>query len=488
MFDFNESFRQRLHGCWLGKAIAGGLGAPFEGIPYSPELQPEDLVLDTGPNDDLELQLIWLIFAERYGLELDAEKLSEAWLDIIAYGMDEYGVAIWNLKRGLKPPLTGLVDNWFKDGMGAAIRSEIWACICPGNPQAAAWFAGNDASVDHAGDGVWAEVFLAAAESCAFELDSASAAFKAGLKHIPTDCRTGAVVKNVMELYQSGSSVDEVRAEVMRNFGSHNFTDCVMNLGFIVAAMLFGEGDFEKTVLIAVNSAFDTDCSAATAGALFGILHGAEEIPEKWRKLLNDNISVSDFLEIPGIPRSIGDLTSRTAVLAETLAKSGELVAERPLYQSAVIEQYPFPPSKWRIMTNAARDCAAELFATGEGETVEFSGIHLNLDNFAVDYCSLDLFTEITVKEGIDCRLMVTAPVGVTVWLDGVMLINYHGRLKPVPAFHRTEGGATVAVSLKQEQRYLLRIRLQHCRSPLELTVALGDFKNQYINAVNVSL
>ncbi len=489
MIEFNETFKQQVYGCWLGKAIAGGLGAPFEGVPFSPDLQPSELILDTGPNDDLELQLIWLVFAERYGLELDADKLSAAWLDIIEYGMDEYGVAIWNLRRGLKPPLTGLIDNWFKDGLGAAIRSEIWACICPGNPRAAVWFAGNDASVDHAGDGVWAEMFLAATESSAFELDSAVAAFNTGLKYIPADCRVTAVVKMVIELHQSGSSLDTVRDMIMQKFGSHNFTDCVMNLGFIVAAMLFGAADFEKTVLIAINSGYDTDCSAATAGALFGILHGADNIPAKWREMINDNISVSDFLDIPGIPCSIKELTARTVVLSENLAKASGMTDVLPLYQPAVMENYPFAASKWQIITNVAVDDAGPLFTAGQERQIEeFNGIHLDLNRFAVDNGSIDLFTKITVAEDIDCRLMVCAPVGITVWLDDSMLINYHGRLQPLPAFHRTEGGATVAVSLKRSQSHLLRIRLIFCRPPLELTVALGDLNNQYITNAEFSL
>ena len=100
-------YKERVRGCWLGKAIAGGLGAPFEGTPYPPNLKLDDLVLDTGPNDDLELQLLWLVLAEKHGGELTCEELSQAWLHSIKYGMDEYGVAIWNLKRGLKTPDTG---------------------------------------------------------------------------------------------------------------------------------------------------------------------------------------------------------------------------------------------------------------------------------------------------------------------------------------------------------------------------------------------
>jgi hypothetical protein len=45
----------------------------------------------------------------------------------VAFPWDEYGVCIRNIKRGIMPPLSGSVDNFFTRGMGAAIRSELWA-------------------------------------------------------------------------------------------------------------------------------------------------------------------------------------------------------------------------------------------------------------------------------------------------------------------------------------------------------------------------
>lgn len=52
--------------------------------------------------------------------------------------------------------------------MGAAIRSELWACLAPGDPALAAAYAREDACLDHAEEGLWAEVWLAALQSAAF--------------------------------------------------------------------------------------------------------------------------------------------------------------------------------------------------------------------------------------------------------------------------------------------------------------------------------
>jgi hypothetical protein len=109
--------------------------------------------------------------------------------------MDEYGVAKWNLERGLLPPETGSLENWFKDGMGAAIRSEIWACLFPGQPGCAATFTSQDAMIDHSGDDVWAEMFLAATESACFVTQDLNEALDSGLSQIPADCRLAQSVR-----------------------------------------------------------------------------------------------------------------------------------------------------------------------------------------------------------------------------------------------------------------------------------------------------
>ncbi len=59
--------------------------------------------------------------------------LADAWLEHIHLWPDEYGVACRNLAQGLYPPVSGGFDNGFTAGMGAAIRSEIWACLAPGD-------------------------------------------------------------------------------------------------------------------------------------------------------------------------------------------------------------------------------------------------------------------------------------------------------------------------------------------------------------------
>ncbi|HHV80829.1 TPA: ADP-ribosylglycohydrolase family protein, partial [bacterium] len=106
-----KEYYDKVYGCWLGKNAGGTLGTPLESgwgkeemfdVWWYPKLQEGGL-----PNDDLELQLIWLQALEDRGLDITARDLAEYWLDCIAYNFDEYGLNKTNLKKGLVPPVSG---------------------------------------------------------------------------------------------------------------------------------------------------------------------------------------------------------------------------------------------------------------------------------------------------------------------------------------------------------------------------------------------
>ncbi len=70
-----------------------------------------------------------------------------------------------NHARGLRPPVAGCFENYIVYEMGSPIRSEIWAVLHAGDPQAAARMAWKDLVLDHAGgEGVWGEMFWSAVQ------------------------------------------------------------------------------------------------------------------------------------------------------------------------------------------------------------------------------------------------------------------------------------------------------------------------------------
>ena len=126
-----ENYRKKVLGAWLGKAVGGTLGQPWEGSRGPLALSFYDPVpTDMMPNDDIDLQVVWACrLATDWQGVVSYANFSDAWLRNIGFSFDEYGVARRNLARGIPAPHSGAFDNAFTDGMGAAIRAEIWAVL-----------------------------------------------------------------------------------------------------------------------------------------------------------------------------------------------------------------------------------------------------------------------------------------------------------------------------------------------------------------------
>ncbi len=276
VFDKNV-YRDKAYGGWLGKNIGGTLGGPYEGAKELLDLKfyPEPPDGKPLPNDDLDLQLVWLHALEQYGPHLTAVHLGREWVDHVRFAFDEYGYGLYNLRRGILPPVSGWFSNPFVDCMGAPIRSEIWAMIVPGLPELAAYYAWNDAVVDHGnGESVWGEVLFAAIESAAFVESDPRTLIDIGMRLIPKESRVARAVRLLLELHAEGVPWQQAREAILKEYGHDNFTDAPQNIAFTLLGWLYGE-DFEDALLKATNCGYDTDCTAATLGAILGIVHGA---------------------------------------------------------------------------------------------------------------------------------------------------------------------------------------------------------------------
>lgn len=288
------TYLDKLHACWLGKNIGGTIGAPFEGRKTLLNIQgfttPEGEPL---PNDDLDLQLVWLVALEEVGVErFNTNVLAEFWLDWIPPHWNEYGVAKTNLSLGLLPPLSGEMDNekW-KTSNGAWIRSEIWAGLAPGYVDVAVKYAMMDAMVDHGlSEGTIAEVFTVTLQSAAYVESDIRKLLDIALAKIPTESLTAKTVNLVIECFDKGLSFEQAREKVVELNAELGFFQAPMNLGFVTIGLLYGQGDFKKSILYAVNCGDDTDCTAGTVGATLGIIGGTKGIPEDWKSFVGDKI------------------------------------------------------------------------------------------------------------------------------------------------------------------------------------------------------
>lgn len=275
-------YRDRVYGCWLGKCIGGNIGAPYEGMKQRMHLQYSPKFLENMlPNDDLDLQILWLDVLERKGKNATVADYAHAFNENCDYAPGEYAFFKKNYRKGIMPPLSGSFNNeYFNEGMGAPIRSELWACLFPENGAAAAEYARRDASADHREDGESAqgEVFLAVLESLAFGGGEIHALIRAALAYLPKHSRLKHAISDVLRWYGGGLDMDATVDRIIRDYGHSESAMVHQNISIIVAALLHGGGSFIDSVMLAVNCGFDTDCTGATVGAAIGILQGGAEI------------------------------------------------------------------------------------------------------------------------------------------------------------------------------------------------------------------
>jgi len=316
-----EQLRDKILGCWIGKNIGGTMGAPYEGNSDMQDISgystPKGVPL---PNDDLDLQLVWLKAIEDVGPKmLTSNILAEYWMSQIPPHWCEYGICKSNMQYGLMPTLSGDYNNAkMKDSNGAWIRSEIWACLAPGFPNVSTKYAVMDACIDHGiNEGTNAEIFTSALQSYAFIESDIRAIIEKALTFISRESRLYRCITLVLSEYDKKTPYRDVRNMIMEELADLGWFTAPGNVSFMIIGLLYGEGDFKQSLIYAINCGDDTDCTAATCGATLGIIYGAKGIPDELKEYVGDRIVT---ISINGsynykVPTSCTELTDRVMKL-----------------------------------------------------------------------------------------------------------------------------------------------------------------------------
>ncbi|HBE01026.1 MAG TPA: hypothetical protein DC049_00910 [Spirochaetia bacterium] len=447
-YELNEDILfDRVYGCWSGKCIGGNAGAPNEGNKKMFSFQQlEDLPAVHSANDDLDIQLVWLHVLRKTGCRLDVRTLAEAWLENITFPWSEYKIARRNLARGIFPPLSGLIDNsFFRESMGCPIRSEIWGVVAAGEPEKAAALARLDGAIDHFGFAVDAEAFLAAWLSLVLA--------DTGNKPLTSFINDAAVIaggempgfcQQVTELVQKNSELPLLWERLQTAFPSVDGMDARINVSIILAAAWLGAGDFEKTLISALNMGYDTDCTGATIGALLGARYGRQAMDKRILALTEEKIRVTPYLHNLELPVTITELTRWSLDCRKNM-----IAQSVPVYPP-VAESIEVPSWKWQIigpLYNGHTPAVYETLSTvpfehGSGSTLPpFSHILKTDPPACPPYDS--------IKKNRGTAGMITDSIGDSVYFPA--------------AWRRFAGGARIIASrtviLKQTQTLYLAAR-----------------------------
>ncbi|MGW5482296.1 ADP-ribosylglycohydrolase family protein [Streptomyces sp. NPDC004008] len=271
-------------------------------------------------DDDVDYAILGLDLLETHGFGFSTEQVGDLWLLRLPYlqTFTAERAAYRNLANGLRPPLTATYDNPYQEWIGALIRADIHGWTSPGAPQRAAALARRDAVLSHSGNGVYGAMFAAALIAAAFSAPTVRHALDTALALIPASSRLARTVRRVISLHETRLSWEETLDTVVAETAGLGWIHTVPNAAVLTAGLLYGDGDFTRTIALTVRGGLDTDSNGATAGSVAGVLNGAQAIPAQWKDPLEDTVRSAVF-GFDGM--RISELADRTLRLAETEAR-----------------------------------------------------------------------------------------------------------------------------------------------------------------------
>ena len=420
-----EYWSHKIKGALLGKTIGENLGRPYLGAHEPLELTFYDPLPDPDSSSCfLDFQILWLDELSKMPHPVPERNFfAQCWLDHIRYYDAEYGIALRNLRNSIMPPWSGNFDDYFSDNFGAARRADLWAFLNPAKPDTALKITYEDACVDHDKDGVFAAEFFAVLLSNAFIESNPEALLNAALAAIPGESRLAEAVRFTRELCARENDWKEARRQFLAKFDNENYEDGIMNTGFILLAYLLGNGDFEKTVLIAANCARNTPVNAGMAGELVGLLK-PDSISERWLAPVSEKIQLSDPELVMDYPQTLDAFIEQILELAPRIEAHTPRACDQPDFTPFLI------PVQFGIHRNWNR--WHEILPIPEylhlDKEYTIPGTFNYLNAFEVPPNSLYMMRfQFTIDETKKVRVIFNCNATSRVWVDGVYRFGRDG-------------------------------------------------------------
>lgn len=246
-------------------------------------------------DDDINYTTIGFAIVQKKGADFTPLDVASFWCENVPvfHTCTAERVAYRNFLSFVVPPESASFRNPYREWIGAQIRADYFGYANPGNPERAADWAWRDASISHIKNGIYGEMWVAAMLAAAYVETDWVKIIRAGLAQVPAKSRLTEDIEKVLALRAKGGSYDDAVKLVHKQWDEkigHHWCHTNSNAQIVALALLWGKDDFEKTITRAVMPGFDTDCNGATAGSVWGIVHGVKALPAKWTRPLHDRV------------------------------------------------------------------------------------------------------------------------------------------------------------------------------------------------------
>ncbi len=364
-------YADRLRAMWLGQAIANWTGLTTEGVRQGPPFYTDDdwgldqpIAWKQQPvigfvfqdpwlaDDDTDIEYLYLHLIQQHdALHLSPAQIAQGWVQ-------HMNDAIWGdsparrwMEWGAMPPVTGMGpvnDNYLMNN--AQLVTEVFGALAPGMPDQALRLADLPIRAVSAGYSAHAAQFHIVLYSLATQIDPELSRREQLLwlveqarQYLPDTSKAADVVDFVVADYLENPDRDDwertrdrIYARYQRDARDYGFVyrgwlESSVNFATGLMALLYGEGDYRRTVQIGTLSGWDSDNGTATMGGLLGLMEGYEALAAEF-----PGVALSDRYHIHQTRPSLPDYLPDDPAAEDTFV----MMAERmlPYVERAIVE------------------------------------------------------------------------------------------------------------------------------------------------------
>lgn len=313
-----DDLRDKIKGGWAGQVIGVTYGGPtefkFNGtmiqdyIPIEWDETKMEWWYTNGPGlyDDVYMDLTFVEVFEKEGMAAPATSHAYAFAHAEYQLWHANQAARYNILQGMDPPASGhWENNPHADDIDFQIEADFAGLMNPGMVNSSSEICDRVGHIMNYGDGWYGGVYVAAMYSLSFYSEDIEFIVKEALKTIPEESVFYQCIHNIIQCYyQYPDDWKRSWFEAEKNWSSDigcpagvfqplNI-DAKINAAYIVIGLLYGGGDFGKSLEISTRCGQDSDCNPASVGGILGTLIGYEGMPAYWKQGL-DRVEDMDF-------------------------------------------------------------------------------------------------------------------------------------------------------------------------------------------------
>lgn len=304
--------QDKIRGGWAGQTIGVTFGGPtefhyngtfiqdYQTIPWYDGYLKKWMEDVPGLYDDIYMDLTFVDVFERLGMDAPVDSFANAFANAGYTLWHANQAARYNILNGIKAPESGhWMNNPHADDIDYQIESDFAGLMNPGMPNSASEISDKIGHIMNYGDGWYGGVYVGAMYSLAFVSDDIHYVVKEALRTVPAESDFYKCISDVITWYERypddwKQTWFEIQRKWSEEVGCPDGVfapfdiDAKINAAYIVLGLLYGNGDYTRTLEIATRAGQDSDCNPSSAGGILGTMMGYNKIPAHWKMGLAD--------------------------------------------------------------------------------------------------------------------------------------------------------------------------------------------------------